>query len=88
QQWDYTKRRIYSSSSDHLLIYSSETQVVFEWDFHGIGTPDNLELFFIVVLFGVEYAINLASEDMTSYKKWLDENNGRSPLLNKPYRYK
>ncbi|AIW18817.1 HNH endonuclease [Vibrio coralliilyticus] len=88
QQWGYTKRRIYSSSSDHLLVYSSETQVIFEWDFHGIGTPDNLQLFFIIVLFGVEYAINLASEDMTSYKKWLEENNGRSPLLNKPYRYK
>ncbi len=37
-------------------------------------------LYFVVVIMGVEYAINLGDSEIDLYKKWLEENNGESPV--------
>lgn len=39
-----------------------------------------LELFIIVSIFGVEFALNLGGPEIDGYMEWLEQNNYRSPL--------
>ncbi len=47
-----------------------------EWDFLWIGE----ELYFVLGLFGVEYAMNFVSRDVDRYAAWLVQHSGDSPL--------
>ena len=39
-----------------------------------------IELFFVIVIWGMEYAINLGGPDIKGYINWLEKNNYVSPL--------
>ena len=42
---------------------------------------DTLELYFIINIMGIEYAINFGEPVIDGYKKWLTEHNNISPLF-------
>ena len=48
-----------------------------EWDF--LYTKQ-LKLFFVVVIFGTEFAINVGGPDISGFRAWLKENSNKSPL--------
>ena len=39
-----------------------------------------LEIYFVIAVSGIEYAICLSDPDISEYRKWLKENNDKSPL--------
>jgi oligoribonuclease (3'-5' exoribonuclease) len=38
-------------------------------------------LYFVCIIMGVEYAINIGERILDQYKDWLIKNEGKSPLL-------
>ena len=75
--WPYNKREIYSP--DFLFVESGEKpyEVLHEWTF--LYTQAR-ELYLVLVIFGIEYAINLGGPYIEGYQKWLLLNNNKSPL--------
>lgn len=89
KDWPCSIRRIYDYNK--IWEYDSENTgvMVHESDFLLIGVPDNsedisesifAELYFVVALWGMEFAINMAGPEITGYKGWLKEHNYVSPL--------
>ncbi len=52
-------------------------QILFEHDF--LVTEGN-EWYFVIAIFGVEFAINLGGPEIEGYENWLHKNGHRSPL--------
>lgn len=76
--WPYSERQIYPPD----FIFSEGQgapayEVLHEWTF--LYTPA-MELYFVVAIFGHEYAINAGGPDIDGYATWLQQNNGKSPL--------
>lgn len=89
KNWPCSIRRIYDY--DKIWEYSDGKigQMVHESDFLMIeisgGVEKNAklvcaELYFIVALWGIEFAINMAGPEIGGYEKWLREHNNISPL--------
>lgn len=78
--WEFSKRKIYGEHTPHV-----EHQIIYEADILVIGTYEAAEYYFVVAFFGMEYAVNLAGSYIGGYERWLNENNGISPLLRKGY---
>lgn len=38
------------------------------------------EIYFVVALWGIEFAINMAGPEISGYEDWLKTHNGESPL--------
>ena len=88
KKWPCSVRRIYSAHrlwdfGDHLY-----SQIVHEFDFLFINSSGEqvnhdyvqAELYFIIALWGIEFAINIGGPEIEGYEKWLTEHNGISPL--------
>jgi len=75
--WIYHERPLYAL--DHVFYESGygSYEVLHEWRF--VYTQHE-QLYLVLALFGVEYAINLAGPEIEGYKSWLAEHGGRSPL--------
>lgn len=75
--WDYHSRAIYSP--DSVFVESDEIsyEVLHEWTFLYTQTR---ELYLVLALFGMEYAINLGGSYIEGYENWLSCNNYKSPL--------
>lgn len=71
KSWPYHQRVIYPRYSDQT------EQVLHEFDL--LYTAD-LELYFVLAIFGVEYVINMGKPSIDGYQKWLKENDYISPL--------
>jgi hypothetical protein len=41
---------------------------------------DRDKLYFVLGLFGVEYALNMAERESKSHQSWMESNSHRSPL--------
>jgi hypothetical protein len=52
-------------------------QILHEFDFLYI---DNKYLYFVCIIMGIEYAINMGQRILDQYKDWLKKNDERSPL--------
>jgi len=76
----YSKRKIYDENSVQRGNDGVDFQVLNEWDILMIGDIEYAEYYFIIVIFGVEYAINVGGSCMEGYEKWLKSNNYKSPL--------
>jgi hypothetical protein len=76
-QWPVYSRRIYGA--DAMIVGPDGTlgQVIHESDF--LVTPLG-EWYFVLALFGLEFAINLDGPEVEGYEKWLSENNYASIL--------
>jgi len=81
--WPVSIRRIYDSSQVFSDKKDSCFQVLNEWDILFIPTSDSMisgELYVVIAMLGVEYAMNLGGPELDGYMKWLKENKGRSYL--------
>lgn len=77
-QWLCNVRRIYSSDKKWVDTITGEAyQVMNEFDFL---ITDKSECYFILVLFGMEYAINIGGSSIDGYQEWLVNHNNSSPL--------
>jgi hypothetical protein len=79
--WSYHMRKIYKESDyfvDNIESEGVPYQILHEYDFLYI---ENYYLFFICVIMGVEYTINMAESDLQKYFEWLNDNNNKSPLF-------
>jgi len=75
--WVYHKRSLYNANEKRTNSSGDSYEVVYEYDL--FYTPCQ-ELYFILVIFGLELAINIGGPDVDGYLAWLTENNGISPL--------
>jgi hypothetical protein len=78
--WKYNQRRIYNE--EDMFLDEKYGQEPFEilHEFTLVYT-DSLELYFVINIMGIEYAINFGEPNIDGYKKWLMENNNASPLF-------
>lgn len=74
--WPYHARRIYSAN--HAFAGDRKwEQVLFEFDF--LYTQAS-ELYFVLAILGVEFALNMGGATVEGYQAWCAANSGRSPL--------
>ncbi|WP_207514621.1 HNH endonuclease [Longitalea luteola] len=79
QFWHYHERKLYPPSQLFTAptVYNEPYEVLHEFDFHYSQTR---ELFFIMVIMGVEYAINMGGPEIDTYIIELENNGGKSFL--------
>lgn len=88
--WPCSIRRIYDYNKE-WKDNDESIQKVFEYDFLLIPFDKNIdilkinepflaELYFIIIIWGMEFTINMAGPEIDGYIKWLKENNNISPL--------
>jgi len=75
--WRFSERQIYSSDFLFAGQNGESYEVLHEWTFLYTDQP---EMYFVLALLGVEYAINMGGPDMEGYGAWLQKNCGRSAL--------
>ena len=75
KSWPYNVRRIYSRNE----AYNGDpfSSISWEADFLFLG---NGEVYFVVAIHGIEYAINMLIPSNDGYQAWLKENGEQSPL--------
>ena len=57
---------------------SSETyEILHEFNFF---YSDEGELFYVLIIMGIEFAVSLSFEEISGYQKWLIQNAGKAPL--------
>ena len=88
--WPCNIRRIYKTDKKWKFDNNEESyQVVHESDFLFPNITDDMlkqescvysELYFIIALWGIEFAINIGGPNVEGYQKWLADHNGASPL--------
>ncbi|MEM1483428.1 hypothetical protein V6615_00975 [Oscillospiraceae bacterium PP1C4] len=91
KEWPYNIRRIYATDAQWQFNDSGDetSQVKYECDFLFPNTDAKSaneneciqdELYFIVALWGIEYAINMGGPEIEGYQQWLINHNYISPL--------
>jgi hypothetical protein len=75
-KWPYSKRRIY----DMDKMWTDPDGVNQRVHEHHLFVTEHHELYFVVALFGLEFAFNVAGPDIDGYYKWLREHDHVSPL--------
>lgn len=87
RSWPIFDRYLYDQNRT-LVDDGSHFQTLFEYDLL-VTRPDNWvnggsgihsELYFVLVLFGHEFAINMGGPEIDGYRHWLDEHQQVSPL--------
>lgn len=77
KEWPVHRRRIYEASTQWAFEGGNSTQIVYESDFIFL---DESSLFFVLALFGMEYAINCGEREVSKYESWLAAHGDVSPL--------
>lgn len=74
QFWEYNQRRIYDEEDRFCnpVHHPDPYEILHEMDFLCI---DDNYLYYILVIMGIEYAINLGGPKIETYKEWLEHNN-------------
>lgn len=74
-EWEYNVRRYYSINKFH------EDQMFDEinWECDLLFTEEG-EVYYVVIMFGIEYAINIGGPSIDGYKRWLEKYGNISPL--------
>lgn len=75
EMWPYSARRIYSRNES----YKGDPFSSVNWEFDFLFL-ENGEVYFIIVMHGIEYAINMIISNIEGYRNWLENNSNRSPL--------
>ncbi len=74
--WPFAYRALYPVNA---IFQQGETHfdILHEYD---LFCTEGSELYAVIALFGVEFAINLGGPDLDGYRKWLEEHDCESPL--------
>lgn len=91
--WQYNQRRIYSegdlfNNKSEDINYDILHEMIFftkEYNKHSNGMIE-AEIYYVLVISGIEYAICISDPDISEYRNWLDLNVGHSPLEDKTER--
>lgn len=77
--WKYSQRRIYGEEDRFTdpINNPEPYEILHEMDFLYLK---NEILYFVLVIMGVEYVINLGASEIELYEKWLLENNEKTPI--------
>jgi len=75
--WPYKIRKIHNENSNIKEVNEKIIQTIHEYDFLYI---ENKFLYFICIILGIEYSINIGDRQLEKYEQWLKENNFESPL--------
>ena len=78
--WPYHSRPLYPPDFLFTESESEPYEVLHEWTFL---YTEGYELYFVLALFGIEYAINMGGPYIDGYKQWLTEKSDSSPLYPK-----
>lgn len=86
--WHYNQRRIYSEGDYfiHKLDCKKPYEILHEMKFfvrdykHYSNGLTEAEIYFVMAIAGVEYAICISDPDIAEYQKWIEDHNGSSPL--------
>lgn len=73
--WPYNARRIYSKNE----AYHGDPFSAINWECDFLFTGRG-EIYSVIALFGIEYAINIGGPFIDGYKYWLKRNHNESPL--------
>ena len=76
-KWPYYERRIYEENKKWTNPSGEDYETLHEFD---LLLTEWSEIFAVIVIFGVEYAINLGGPEIEGYERWLKENNYVSHL--------
>lgn len=90
EYWQYNQRRIYSEGD---IVFNGEDGQYYE-RLHEMKffvkeytkmSNDNIsaEIYFVMAISGIEYAICISDPNITGYQKWIEDNDGISPLFSK-----
>lgn len=87
EYWQYNQRRIYSEgdvvfNQNEAINYEILHEMKFFTREHK-RFPNGYveaEVFFVMAIAGIEYAICLSDPNISEYQKWIEEHNGFSPL--------
>lgn len=88
--WQYNQRRIYSEGD---IVFNDEDGKYYE-RLHEMklfikeytrAPNDNVEaeIYFIMAISGIEYDICISYTNIDGYQKWIEDNDGISPLFSK-----
>ncbi|WP_017496418.1 hypothetical protein [Flavobacterium sp. WG21] len=77
--WIYNQRRIYNEEdrfTDHIN-HPEPYEILHEMEFSYL---ESKVMYFVLVIFGIEYVINLGRSELDMYYEWLKENKNVSPV--------
>lgn len=77
ETWPYSTRRLYAESHRFMDVDGIMFDVLHEYT---LLYTDRMELYFVIAILGIEFAINLGGPELDGYNIWLNQNSGRSPL--------
>jgi uncharacterized protein (DUF736 family) len=79
KEWPYHIRKIYEETEAFQSEENSDIlqDRLFEYN---IFMTDESEYYFVLILKGIEYSINLGGPEIAGYLNWLHENDNKSPL--------
>ena len=89
KNWPCSIRRIYDYNKIWELSDGHHGQMIHESDFLLIPVEENFELaaeyimteiYFVIALWGIEFAINMAGPEISGYENWLKAHDDKSPL--------
>ena len=87
EYWQYNQRRIYSEgdvvfNQNEGLNYEILHEMRFFTREHKrfLNGHVEAEVYFVMAIAGIEYAICISDPNISEYQKWLEEHNGLSPL--------
>lgn len=77
--WKYTQRRVYNEEARFVnpITHPESYEILHEFDF--LCIKEGI-IYFILVIMGIEYAINLAESETDLYNEWLVKNNHVCPI--------
>jgi hypothetical protein len=77
--WKYHQRRIYSEEDRFVdpVNHPEPYEILHEFDF--LYTEKGI-LYFVMIIMGLEFAINLGESETDFYVNWLEANDGISPI--------
>ena len=85
--WQYNQRRIYSEgdcffNKNENIQYEILHEMIFFTKEYNRCSNGNIEaeIYFVMCVAGIEYAICISDPNISKYKKWLEEHKGISPL--------
>lgn len=84
-EWTCSIRRIYDMDVWRRCKDGTWKQKIYETDFlmidkGGEGDIKYVFLYFVVVLWGMEFAINMGEPEIEGYNNWVAQHDGLSPL--------
>ena len=85
--WQYNQRRIYSEgdyfyNQNENIYYEilHEMKLFVKEHKHSQNGNVEAEIYFVMAIAGIEYAICLSDPDISEYQKWIEGHKGLSPL--------